>query len=355
MNLVQEFVQKDLLREQQRRSLKDKSVAVIHAIKSLEANLEESKDKNEGFRHDMRKCKFCSFRTESRLVLQHHMETPHMRNFVYRCNFCDFETKIPQEVLFHMDQEHGIKGKLERAPYYHQCSQCPFEDNGKGKLTRHKVGCDKRFKAEENQKPDRDWDPPAKIRPPPVRPGAYSGFNYKQGQQMRQPGSSLMQQRPGQSFQNTKFQNNMVNNRMGNTKQLGMKGMTPQMLASQQMLAVLNQQGLSVSGVKGLNNLMMSGANKSGSVTIQVRNSLFFTVYLIMNEKCGKIQLVLQFEMTFTKHEGLERASFWKLFVKSNNQNIFKFSFLSTLTKQLKDHEIRKNKPQTEEYFVKIV
>merc|ERR1712012_385702 len=61
----------------------------------------------------------------------------------------------------------------------------------------------------------------------------------------------------------------MANNRMGNTKQLGMKGMTPQMLASQQMLAVLNQQGLSVSGVKGLNNLMMSGANKSGSVTIQ--------------------------------------------------------------------------------------
>merc|ERR1712240_387092 len=37
MNLVQEYVQKDLLREQQRRAVKDKSVAVIHAIKSLEA------------------------------------------------------------------------------------------------------------------------------------------------------------------------------------------------------------------------------------------------------------------------------------------------------------------------------
>merc|ERR1711936_339015 len=145
MNLVQEFVQTDLLRDQQRRSIKDKSVAVIHAIKSLENNVEESRDKNEGFHHDLRKCRFCSFRTESRLVLQHHMETPHMRNFVYRCNFCEFETKIPQEVLFHMDNEHGVKGKLERAPYYHQCPQCPFEDNGKGKLTRHKVGCDKRF------------------------------------------------------------------------------------------------------------------------------------------------------------------------------------------------------------------
>ena len=199
MNLVQEFVQTDLLRDQQRRSIKDKSVAVIHAIKSLENNLEESKDKNEGFHHDLRKCRFCSFRTESRLVLQHHMETPHMRNFVYRCNFCEFETKIPQEVLFHMDNEHGVKGKLERAPYYHQCPQCPFEDNGKGKLTRHKVGCDKRFKAEDNQKPERDWDPPAKIRPPPVRSGGYPGYmNFKHGQHNR-PGSSLM---PKQNFNN---------------------------------------------------------------------------------------------------------------------------------------------------------
>ena len=202
MNLVQEFVQTDLLRDQQRRSIKDKSVAVIHAIKSLENNLEESKDKNEGFHHDLRKCRFCSFRTESRLVLQHHMETPHMRNFVYRCNFCDFETKIPQEVLFHMDNEHGVKGKLERAPYYHQCPSCPFEDNGKGKLTRHKVGCDKRFKAEDNQKPERDWDPPAKIRPPPVRSGGYPGYmNFKHGQQNR-PGSSLM---PKQNFNANRF------------------------------------------------------------------------------------------------------------------------------------------------------
>ena len=125
-----------------------------------------------------------------------------MRNFVYRCNFCDFETKIPQEVLFHMDNEHGVKGKLERAPYYHQCPSCPFEDNGKGKLTRHKVGCDKRFKAEDNQKPERDWDPPAKIRPPPVRSGGYPGYmNFKHGQQNR-PGSSLM---PKQNFNANRF------------------------------------------------------------------------------------------------------------------------------------------------------
>ena len=56
-----------------------------------------------------------------------------------------------------------------------------------------------------------------------------------------------------------------------NKNQMGMRGMTPQMLASQQMLAVLNQQGLSVSGVKGLNSMMLgNNQGKSGSVTIQV-------------------------------------------------------------------------------------
>merc|ERR1719153_1380820 len=79
MNLVQEYVQKDLLRQQQKRSQKDKSAAVMHAIKSLQQNLDDTRENVADFKFDLKKCKFCSFRTESRLVMQHHMETPHMR------------------------------------------------------------------------------------------------------------------------------------------------------------------------------------------------------------------------------------------------------------------------------------
>ena len=300
MNLVQEYVQKDLLRQQQKRSQKDKSAAVMHAIKSLQQNLDDTRENVMDFKFDLKKCKFCSFRTESRLVMQHHMETPHMRNFIYRCNFCEFETKIPQEVLYHMDSIHGVKGKLERAPYFHQCPQCPFEDNGKGKLTRHKMGCDKRFIERQNQTPDRDWDPPAKIRPPPVRPGFTGYMNNKPGfganpnntnmsspaSQIHRPGSSLLPKGAVHSFQHqNKFmgRGGMGSNRgrpVGSYKgqadlripqpqmsqqQMRMRGMSPQMLASQQMLAVLNQQGLSVSG---------SSKGSNGSVTIQVSLSV---------------------------------------------------------------------------------
>ena len=93
MNLVQETVQKDLLVEQQRRARKDKSAAVMHAIMSLKANIEQSKERNTAFEMELKKCKFCSFRTESLAVLDHHMETPHMKGTNYRYAILVFITR----------------------------------------------------------------------------------------------------------------------------------------------------------------------------------------------------------------------------------------------------------------------
>lgn len=292
MNLVQEYVQKDLLHSQKRRALKDKSVAVMHAISSLQKNLDDSEETNAVFHHDMRKCRFCSFRTESRVVMAHHMETPHMRNFVYRCNFCEFETKIPQEVLFHMDSIHGVKGKLERAPYYHQCPQCSFEDNGKGKLTRHRVGCDKRFKPDMNLNPERDWEPPAKIRaivnrpgypnlrPGQIPPGVLPGGRHAAAT-LQPRNLSPAQQRMG--MMSAASRNAALANRgrpVGTYKpgfqgvdlripqpnlaaQAKLRGLSPQMMSNQQIMAALNQQGLSVLGKN-------SQGGKAGSPSISI-------------------------------------------------------------------------------------
>ena len=98
-----------------------------------------------------------------------------LTTYIFRCNFCHYETKSAQEVMGHMNGFHeGVKARLERAPALHQCPQCPFEDMMKGKLTRHKTGCDKRFRPEKNQEKPLDWEPPAKIPKPPqpiTRPG----------------------------------------------------------------------------------------------------------------------------------------------------------------------------------------
>ncbi|XP_011337590.1 uncharacterized protein LOC105279479 isoform X2 [Ooceraea biroi] len=164
MNLVQEYVQTDLLRTQKRKQGKGSTSAETQlAINSLIKNLEFSKENNEPFHLEMKKCEFCSFKTESTLVMQHHLETPHMRNYVYKCNFCSMEVRSPHDILYHMEAEHNTRGRLERGPAFHQCPNCPFEDNQKGKLTRHILACTKKFRPERNLEPAADWEPPAKI------------------------------------------------------------------------------------------------------------------------------------------------------------------------------------------------
>ncbi|XP_043501866.1 uncharacterized protein LOC122523944 [Polistes fuscatus] len=164
VNLVQEYVQTDLLRTQKRKQGKGSTSAETQlAINSLIKNLEFSKENNEPFHLEMKKCEFCNFKTESTLVMQHHLETPHMRNYVYKCNFCPMEVRSPHDILFHMEAEHNTRGRLERGPAFHQCPNCPFEDNQKGKLTRHILACSKKFRPERNLEPAADWEPPAKI------------------------------------------------------------------------------------------------------------------------------------------------------------------------------------------------
>ncbi|XP_023316684.1 MOG interacting and ectopic P-granules protein 1 isoform X2 [Trichogramma pretiosum] len=164
MNLVQEYVQTDLLRTQKRKQKSGGTTAETQmAINSLMRNLEYSKENNEPFHLEMKKCEFCNFKTESALVMQHHLETPHMRNYAYKCNYCSVEQRSPHDILYHMEAEHNIRGRLERGPAFHQCPNCPFEDNQKGKLSRHIIACAKKFRPERNLEPAMDWEPAAKI------------------------------------------------------------------------------------------------------------------------------------------------------------------------------------------------
>lgn len=154
VNLVQEHVQLDLLRTQRRKRDRegDNCPEEVHmAISSLIKTLEFSKENNDPFQFGLKKCELCNFKSESSLVMAHHLETPHMTaNYCYRCNFCTFQVRNPHEILQHMDT-HNIRGRLERGPALHQCPSCPFEDSYKGKLTRHLISCSKKYRPEINQ------------------------------------------------------------------------------------------------------------------------------------------------------------------------------------------------------------
>lgn len=171
INLVQEYVQTDLLRQQKRKRDREGGTTPANiqvAINSLMKNLEMSREQNEPFKFEMKRCEYCNFKSESSLAMAHHYETPHLKNYVYKCNFCTFETRPPHDILFHMEAVHNIKGRLEKQISYHQCPNCPFEDNGKSKLARHALVCAKKYRPEVNLLPPNDWEPPAKI--PRIKP-----------------------------------------------------------------------------------------------------------------------------------------------------------------------------------------
>lgn len=171
INLVQEHVQTDLLRQQKKKLNREGDRAapsVQMAINSLMKNLELSKDKNGVFKFENKRCEFCNFKSESTLAMAHHYETPHLINQLYQCNFCKFQARPPYDILFHMEAMHNIKARLEKGQSYHQCPNCPFEDNGKSKLARHALVCTKKFRPEINLNPPIDWEPPAKI--PRIKP-----------------------------------------------------------------------------------------------------------------------------------------------------------------------------------------
>lgn len=166
VNLVQEYVQSDLLRQQKRKREKEgkaPSAATQMAINSLQKSLEVSKENNAPFKHKMKRCDFCSFKTESELILSQHYEIPHFKNNIYKCNYCEYESRPVHDILYHMEAIHNIKGRLEKPMSYHQCPNCPFEDNGKSKMVRHEAACAKKYKPEINLCPPLDWEPPAKI------------------------------------------------------------------------------------------------------------------------------------------------------------------------------------------------
>lgn len=70
-NLVQEFVQTDLLKQQKRKRDREMSnnSKTNYAIQALLKNLEYTKENNEPYKMPQKKCEFCSFKTESDLVL----------------------------------------------------------------------------------------------------------------------------------------------------------------------------------------------------------------------------------------------------------------------------------------------
>lgn len=223
VGLVQEFVQADLIRIQKRkmrRSLGKNITEIEKAINALSGNLEASKKKNAPFKFNIKRCEFCNFKSESALAMAHHYETPHMNGSMYKCNFCTFEVRNASEIVYHMEAMHNIKARLFKHLPYHQCPNCGFEDNGKAKLARHTLVCQKKFRPEINLTPPQDWEAPAKI--PRIKPrhglvGTATAYQAMAAQAAAQKAAlATIQQQQQQAQQARNIQAAMASNNAAN-------------------------------------------------------------------------------------------------------------------------------------------
>ncbi|XP_062542864.1 MOG interacting and ectopic P-granules protein 1 isoform X2 [Armigeres subalbatus] len=284
INMVQEYVQTDLLRQQKKKRDREgkPSASTQMAINSLIKNLEFSKENNRPFKFEIKRCEYCPFKSESALAMAHHYETPHMRNYIYKCNFCSYETRPPHDILYHMEAMHNIKGRLEKASMYHACPNCPFEDNGKSKLARHAVACAKKFRPEINLNPPLDWEPPAKI--PRIKPkhglvGTATAYQAMTAQQ--QKNLAMVNQRV-QSVNNINPVNINQLSAAAQAAALRARGGRPQPLTSQAPVSSLRSAGnpgamrtsMSPGGMVIPNNFQLSSAAIAAAANKFLPNSM---------------------------------------------------------------------------------
>lgn len=91
-------------------------------------------------------CPHCHFATEFMMVLDGHLEIPHISHRKeYMCNWCEFKTKSADQIIAHFMHNHKKRCKVEKPLPIYLCRFCSYETNSKRLITSHTVSCLKTF------------------------------------------------------------------------------------------------------------------------------------------------------------------------------------------------------------------
>lgn len=172
LSRAKEWYERDQVRLKKKQLRKEgKLLERESELSQAQATYLRTKQANEPFIFDTKRCEFCDFKTESSTVMDGHYLIPHLTpRREYRCNFCTFLTRDHKAILFHMEALHGKKGVLDLlGPFFYDCPFCMFETNLKTKATSHINKCQKYFLPARNQAPPGDWDHPSVTAKPITR------------------------------------------------------------------------------------------------------------------------------------------------------------------------------------------
>lgn len=120
----------------------DDHAGSIPQLETLRSQLSQAKISNSPYKSkEIFKCPHCSFTTEHKIVIQGHLEIPHLNKRDYLCNWCDYKTKDSSSIGYHTFKEHGKRCRIEKPQSLHLCRFCQFECQSKKKITAHVEKC----------------------------------------------------------------------------------------------------------------------------------------------------------------------------------------------------------------------
>lgn len=140
-DVVKEAVYKDIILIQTKKKdqgkLKETEVESLEKMKTV---YENTKKKVEHLEMKTLRCHHCKYQTESKVVMNHHKDHPHVEppwdwhNGYLCCAHCDFRTKQTAAFSFHMEAVHKAVAKMPDKPGQFPCEMCPLDLSTKNKL-----------------------------------------------------------------------------------------------------------------------------------------------------------------------------------------------------------------------------
>ncbi|KAG1656839.1 MOG interacting and ectopic P-granules protein 1 [Nymphon striatum] len=168
--LVSEWVQKDLVRSRRKKIEKDgETEGAVKSLEAMASMYEQLKTINGPFHFRLRKCDRCRFKTESGIVMNNHLQTPHIfpSTYKYSCTYCEYDSRDSSAISLHMKMYHNVNAIVDPIPFFHHCTLCLYNtDKKKTSLFTHGEI--------HNLAPTTDYSYPAKSFPPTWMHG--SGF-----------------------------------------------------------------------------------------------------------------------------------------------------------------------------------
>lgn len=146
LSRVKQWYHKDAINKVRKQIRKEgEAEDLMEELKKQQEYLNTCRAANSSYLFPTEKCEHCEFRTEFKLVLNHHLNYPHTARKEFKCNYCSFSTRDSKTIIDHVHMLHEKKCLIEMPSQLYECPICPYESGVKSKAATHIAKCLKYF------------------------------------------------------------------------------------------------------------------------------------------------------------------------------------------------------------------